>query len=252
MKNLGLIFILILSILIPAKKSLSKEDLQTIETYILRENYTQAISAAKKVLPLLPAYDVPRAQFLLGLAYLKSGQPQTARKYFQLALRGSQDNNLIKRANLAIGDSYFVENNFERAASCYIQFLDKYKRTDYEQIVKFKLAQSYLKLGKWSKAKRLLESVAKSSSVEAEPAKKILKEGQFFFTIQVGSFQNKKNAYNLLRKLKKEGLKSFVIETQIDNLTFYRVRVGGLNARKEAERLAKKLKEKGLPAKIYP
>lgn len=252
MKNLSLIFIIVLIMFTPLKDAASNENLEVVETYILKEDYVQAIRAAREILPLLSTADVPRAEFLLGCAYLKTGQQQKARKHFQLALKKTKDNNLIQKTELAICDSYYLEGEFKKAASGYTQFLRKYRKTDYKEIVKFKLAKSYLKEGEWKKAKKLLKDVARSSSIEAKAAKKILAENQFYFTIQVGSFQNRKNAYNLQERLKKEKFDSYITETQYHNLIFYRVRIGKLKTREQAQKLLLRLKKKNLPVKIYP
>ena len=178
--------------------------MEELEVCILREDYAQAIKTAKEILPLLSQADVPQAEYLLGCAYLKMGEQDKARKHFQLALNKTRDGDLIRKAELATCDSYYMENKFEQAASGYTKFLRKYKNRDYKDIVKFKLAKAYLKLGEWKKAKKLLKDVAQSSSIESDYAGRILREGQFYFTVQVGSFQSKKNASNLLKKLKKE------------------------------------------------
>jgi len=252
MKNLSLIFIIVLAIFIPLKNAASNKNFEEVETYILKEDYSQAIKAAREILPLLSSTDVPRAEFLLGCAYLKTGQQQKARKHFQLALKKTKDNNLIQRIELAICDSYYLEGEFKKAAPGYTKFLRKYRKTDYKEIVKFKLAKSYLKEGQWKKAKKLLKDIARSLSIESESAKKILRENQFYFTIQVGSFQNRKNACNLQNRLKKEKFDCYITETKYHSLTFYRVRVGKLKTREQAERLLLQLKKKNLPAKIYP
>ncbi len=252
MKNLSLIFIIVLAILIPLKNAVSNENLEAVETYILREDYAQAIRAAREILPLLSSADVPHAEFLLGCAYLKTNQPQRARKHFQLALKKTRDKNLIQKAKIAICDSYYLEGEFKKAASGYTKFLRKYKKTDYKEIVKFKLAKSYLKQGEWKKAKKLLKDVAQSSSIESKSAEKILRENQFYFTIQVGSFQSRKNAYNLQKRLKKDKFDCYITEIQHHNLTFYRVRIGKLRTRKQAQKLLTQLKKKSLPAKICP
>ncbi|MFH1855596.1 MAG: SPOR domain-containing protein [Candidatus Omnitrophota bacterium] len=246
-----LIVVVIMAIFL-AKVAWGNENLECLETDSLKENYTQVIKNAQDSMSSFPAKELARARYLLGMAYLKTGDYQNARQNFQLVLRGEKDKSLSEEVEIAICDSYYLENNFDEAFTLYEKFLDKHKKSDFKYIVKFKMALTGLKTGDWKTAKRFLKEVSDSPSPDADSAAEILKENQFYFTVQVGSFQDEENARSLARDLKKQGFDSFVAKTRLNDLTFYRVRVGKLDDRKEVDLLTRRLKENGLPAIIYP
>ena len=70
------------------------------------------------------------------------------------------------------------------------------------------------------------------------------------FAVQVGSFENKKNALALKDKLIKKGFRAFVERIQTHDKTSYRVRVGPEvrrdNAIKLQKQIAQKMNIKGL------
>lgn len=246
-----LIFILVLETLIIGKV-LALGETGEIEAGILREDYSGIISREETLLSGLRGHDLARAQYFLGLAYLKTGEFAKARKYFNAALKIGADDSLNKDIETAIADSYFTENDYDNALIYYKKFLDTYRKTNREYIVKYKMARTCLELGQWNQAKSLLKEVAGSSSLEAQKAREILEENLFYFTAQVGSFQDRKNARNLLKRLKKEKFDCFITETTCDKITCYRIRVGKFETKAEVEKIAAVLKEKGLPVRIYP
>jgi DedD protein len=79
-----------------------------------------------------------------------------------------------------------------------------------------------------------------------------LTNGEFYFTVQVGSFSRKDNAERLYQLLMKKGYKSYLREYRDDGKMLYRVRVGNLSTRKEAEELQGSLMKEALPTKIFP
>lgn len=234
------------------KEVAAAADIESLEVYILKENYSQAISAGEEMLGYVSAGETARVKYLLGIAYLKTGQYQDSRNYLQDALSGTGEDKLRQEIELAICDSYYLENNFDLADIYYNQFLINHRRSDFEYVVKFKMALTALKLGRWQEAKKLCEEVARSSSLNSQDAEEILQENQFYFTVQVGSFQNQDNAYSFCDELKQDGYDAFIEKNEHNHLVFYRVRIGKFGTRTEVEQLADNLKAKSLPVRIYP
>ncbi len=69
------------------------------------------------------------------------------------------------------------------------------------------------------------------------------------FSIQVGSFNNKKNAKILKRKLQKNYWNVYISKIKASSKTFYRVRIKARSV-KSAERIAKKLLKQGYRANV--
>ena len=96
------------------------------------------------------------------------------------------------------------------------------------------------------------ETVVASKSPAEKPKKKLSslteqtvykpvfsEKGQFI--VQVASFQKKRNAVNLLGKLKSQGYPVFVDLYETDKGIFYRVRVGNFDTRSRAEDFRQKV-----------
>lgn len=246
-----MILFAILGVLI-IKKAAAGNDIESLEVYILKENYSQAITSGEEILGSLSAGELVRAKYLLGIAYIKTGQYQDGRNYLQKALSGAREDKLRQEIELAVCDSYYIENNFDMADIYYAQFLNSHRRSDYAYVVKFKMALTAMKSGRWQEAKKLCEEVAHSSSLNSQDAEEILRENQFYFTVQVGSFQNQDNAYSFCGELKQDGYDAFIEKNEHNHLVFYRVRIGKFDTRAEVEQLADNLKAKGVPVRIYP
>lgn len=252
MKKVGLVILFAVLGTLTIKETAVAADIESLEVYILKENYSQAIAAGEELLSYLSGDELTRVKYLLGMAYLNTEQYQDGRNYLQDALSGAKEDNIRQEIELAVCDSYYLENNFEMADIYYAQFLNNYRRSNLEYVVKFKMALTALKLGRWQEAKKLCEEVARSSSVNSQDAEEILRADQFYFTVQVGSFQNRDNAYSFCDELQADGFDAFIEKNERNHLVFYRVRVGKLDTRTEVERLAENLKSKGLPIRIYP
>ena len=80
------------------------------------------------------------------------------------------------------------------------------------------------------------------------------RRGNYFnplYTVQVGSFSSKVNAYSVERDLKSNIKKSVRVEpVEVKGDTFYRVRVGMFSSRKQAEDLKQQLKRYGYRGKV--
>lgn len=67
------------------------------------------------------------------------------------------------------------------------------------------------------------------------------------YTVQVGSFADRKHANGLLEKLGNWRSDGYVVEYKTNKGTLYRVRVGSFNSIEKAEAAAKDLKKQGYP-----
>ena len=94
----------------------------------------------------------------------------------------------------------------------------------------------------------IIDTIVKLTEEEKKPVIK-----QTVWAVQVGSFNNRKNALGLKDKLRKKKVHAFVERIMKDNKAIYRVRVGPEATRKKAEALKQKLlkefKLKGLVVK---
>jgi cell division septation protein DedD len=87
-------------------------------------------------------------------------------------------------------------------------------------------------------------------SIEARQAKILGQE--LYFTVQVGSFINRKNAEALAGELKGRNFAAFISSLSKEGRNYYRVRVGKYKHRTTAEIMQDRLRSYGYPATVYP
>ena len=224
----------------------ASETTDTAWSYFLKGDYKKAISEANKV-------EEARAHYIMGLSYLKLGRPSHARKHFAFILDMSPRIEMEEEVVLSIADSYFLEGDFQKAATEYINFLKTFQSSGLRSLAYLRLGQSQRRVGHWSAAEASLSKVVEDfaySFEKKEAQKELLKE--FYYYIQVGSFSRKTNAAKLQKTLAKKDFDSYINRIVKDNRTFYRVCTGKFKNRENATDILRKLKANGCSGRIYP
>jgi cell division septation protein DedD len=233
--------------------------------------------------------------YLKGLSELKSNRTARARETFEALIEKYPQSKRALDARIAMGDSYFIEGDADRAVKAYNDVLERYAGGEHKTAVYYKLGTCYSSMGAKDKARDYFEKAkaasplsfearmapdvgavtvkaqekpivkanftpAKASAlppkaaVKTESATGIVKpaavETKKYFSVQVGSFNSRKNAERLNRKLSAKGYKSRM-EIPIGGTDrMYRVKIGRFSSRPEAEAAAAALKEDGYKTKI--
>lgn len=193
-----------------------------------------------------------KAYYLISLSYLKINDTEKAREKLKLITDNFRDSRYFDSAKLAYADSFFLEQNYTRAKELYealIKSSAKLSSTAY-----LRLGQCALKSGNWQEVKNYGDTLVQNYplSLEAALFKELLKNNEFFFTVQVGCFANLENARRLANKLKSENFDSYIDELSLSGNRLYRVRVGKLKSRQEAEAIKEALSKNGYHTRIYP
>ncbi|GAG57267.1 unnamed protein product [marine sediment metagenome] len=94
----------------------ASETTDTAWSYFLKGDYKKAISEANKV-------EEARAHYIMGLSYIKLGKPLHAREHFRFILDMYPKIDVKEEIILSIADSYFLEGDFQKAVTEYINFL---------------------------------------------------------------------------------------------------------------------------------
>lgn len=219
--------------------------------------YQQALKFYKKLLKNYPRSNYyPQALYREGLCCLKTDLFAEARACFnQLLKMGKKTKGVsLDQVQLSLADSYFLEEDIDRAFGEYRRLLVNYPDSEYLARVYFQLGECSRKQGRWSQAKYYFQKVSQDYplSFEAKQLSQLWLNEVLFFEIQVGSFEKKDNAQKLCEQLLSKGYQAYVSRVTSIGKTFYRVRVGKFDSRAEAEFCEKKLRKEGLPTKIYP
>ncbi len=102
----------------------------------------------------------------------------------------------------------------------------------------------------YAAAKRLDMTEAGVAPVEIRILKEFSpKKSSQIFSVQIGSFVEKRNAIKLRNKLLRKYNKSYISKFETPSQTYYRVRIKARNIQ-AAQKLAEKLKEEGYSAQV--
>ncbi len=197
--------------------------LTKIETLILKDAYSQAARECQKLLAHHHQSKIQsKGHYLLGVCLLKQSRFEEARENFNLILGRYRRGEFSDDAALGIADSYFLAQDFNRAAKEYEQFIRDFPRSELTEI-----ARRQLNLCRQGKA----------------PVSS-------YFSVQLGCFANKANAERLRNKLIDAGYQAYILDSAADAL--YHVRIGRFSNRLEAEFLEQRLKAEGYTTKVCP
>lgn len=229
--------------------------LSDIETAVMEKNYDSARSLSAKMLRNSsdPRDRVP-AQYYLALSQLRLGKFADSRKSFTVAMELANQGEWYDKSAIGLIEALNMAGFYQEALKESQQYLDKNPKSSYLSAVYLKMARANMKLMRWQESKQWLDKVINDfpQSMEAPLARQLAQEKQYF-AVQVGSFEDKKGAVDLLNDLKQANYYAYLVETtNAQGKTLYRVRVGQLGSLDEAKGLEKQLTKIGYATLIYP
>lgn len=135
------------------------------------------------------------------------------------------------------------------------QLLKNYPETDLKDEVLFWLGISHIESGKKREGDEILKDLIKNypKSIWANRASNIIPDTvpqEVYYTIQIGSYRNIKNAEKRVEELKNNGFDARVVETVIKDNTFYRVWIGEFQTIDEAKLLLNRLESLGIKGNV--
>ncbi|OQX53630.1 MAG: hypothetical protein B5M48_02930 [Candidatus Omnitrophica bacterium 4484_213] len=229
-----------------------RESFQEVAKSFLEGDYSRAIKSSWRLREEFPhsQYAI-EAKYLAGLAYLKLKGYKKAEKIFKdlCKARHSKD-----KFYLGLANSYYLQEDWERALSVLQEALRRFPSTELKGVIYFRLGRCKQKKGEWGAAKYYFTKLVQEFplGLEAKEAKKILEEGEFYFTVQLGAFTDKQNAQRVKYQLIQQGYPAYISVLEKEWQRFYRLRVGRFGLRQEAEVVKKNLEKEGYKPRIYP
>lgn len=262
-------------IFVPAQLSFpaSPASFSAAEKYFLEGKYNAVISESEELISSGSGRK-DELYYLKGLSELKANKFNDARESFNYIISNYSWSKKVFDARLGLGDSYLLEGNNAKALSVYNDMADNYPSNKNIAIVYSRLSSCYASMGARDKADsyyamvrtkaplsfeaKLTPAVSSSTQIPAayptaqEPmlgrrARKTPSpdRGPGIYSVQVGSFKNKRNADRLAKKLASRGYESYVAIPVFSSDKFYRVKVGKFGSRDEASRTASRLESNG-------
>lgn len=235
-------------------------NLDKVKVCFLAGDYKSAISEGEKILAGSPehAAGLEELYYILSLSYLKDGNYLRASDIFEIILKEFKDSDFTEEAKLGLGDACFLRGDYDNAGIHYQELIDNNSGTKLKAQVYYRLSQVGFKKGNAQQGKEYLERLKKEFPLNTELILSrelgVLPDylSDFFYSVQVGSFAEPRNARNLTDKLSKSGYDAHIEETDLRGAKTYRVKVGRLKSRAEAVQLQNKLAQEGYPTKICP
>ncbi|PIU41040.1 MAG: hypothetical protein COS99_06805 [Candidatus Omnitrophica bacterium CG07_land_8_20_14_0_80_42_15] len=235
--------------------------LNEIEDAFLKGDYLGAVKKCDDILYLSKRYrsrknTQDKFYYFAGIAYLKLDNPAKAKLYLNNIIREGKRSDLAPDACLAFAEAYFLEENYDEAAKCLLEYTKTYPTNNSLPEAYLKLGQVYQKMGRWEESKFYFDRIKKDFPLSFEaslaPSTSSSNGENFFFSVQLGVFNNLDNAKKLKKDLEDKGYFPYIVEVKSEGETSYRLRVGKLKSKTEAESLASELKKKGFDTKVCP
>jgi len=226
------------------------QELSTAWEYFLKERYNISERIVNSLLEEKNAS--PDIYYLKALILLRTGDYEHARIYFEKLSFYGKDWSEISL--IAQADAFFYQGKLSQAKNIYQTFLKRYSYSSYLPEVLYKYAQILRKEGLWEEAKTYFRKVVNNwpHSLFATFARKLLSEDEFYFCVQVGSFLNYDNAYNLTVRIKNMGYPAYIKKVEYRGELYYRVRIGKYPDRNSVQEVLAQLRKKGINGIIYP
>jgi tetratricopeptide (TPR) repeat protein len=234
-------------------------DLTKARVCFLKGDYKSVIIEGEKVMGSAAgnSYGLDELYYILGLSYLKEGNYLRAADIFEIILREFKNSAFGDQAKLALGDTYFLKGEYERAQIYYKELADSKSGNKLMALAYQRISQCALKTGDTREAENYSARLKAEFPLAINSGIQLNKEAAISledirYTVQIGSFSNITNARNLTQKLAGEGYPAYLEEPDPQKEAAYRVRVGKFRLKQEAVDLEKKLAALGYPTKIFP
>lgn len=195
--------------------------------------------------------------WLSGCSFLAMGRADSALHKFEQVLRVSPQSDRAQWAQLGRGDCFFVQQDYDRAIAEYELVLDAYRYSQAFPFALSGLARSFARLGDPERAllyRNLLRekyphSVESAGELlQAELCAEETEEGsraEHFagvrYTIQLGVFREKENAFRLRAKFQEQGYSVKIRSKIIGGKEYRAVQLGSFASHQEALKLKEKL-----------
>ncbi|MDD5422725.1 MAG: SPOR domain-containing protein [Candidatus Omnitrophica bacterium] len=241
--------------------SYAEADIARAQRLLLEEKYDDAVREADS---LIDARSRKRDEvyYIKGLSELKLSRFNDARQSFERIISKYRRSGRLLDAYTGIGDSYFLEGRTDKALVSYNDAVNKFPDDKNISVIYYRIADCYRKAGSGDKADEYYNKAGRLSPLGFEtrgaaPAASVVKRAEYQpagsarrFSIQTGSFKNKRNAEKFRQKLSDQGYDARVEAYSGSGDGLYRVKVGGYSSKDEAASAASKLKRNGYNTSI--
>ena len=215
--------------------------------YLSKSMYVTAASQARQSLEV-DSIQHPVALWIQGTANSASEKSALARENFQEIIERGREPPWEAWANLGLGDVYYQQGDYVRAQSSYREVLQHHRRSPAYSLALAQFAQcqwelddpesgerftkEYLQEFSGGVFDRTLRDLVSAGVIGLAPEEEKLSPKErarltsTVYSVQVGAFASKANAYRMAQRLKARGYKVELRTETINRRRFYKVWVG--------------------------
>jgi tol-pal system protein YbgF len=170
-KRFGLLFILILlssfrpAILYSAQILIDSEKQFQYALDTMQEgDYIRAVTELERFIRFFPKDPrIPRAQYLIGLCYMKAKSYEPARTAFEAVYKRYRAEALGGNALLLIGETYYQQGFPEEAERYFKKVIESYPQASLTNAARYRLGWTLLQTERWREASTVFNGVEESS-----------------------------------------------------------------------------------------
>lgn len=225
----------------------------------LRGNFVSAIDCYKRCLGQnLSQDEIVEANYRIGLCYLKLNDPENAIENLNKALKDTTSNILKLRIYKDLAFAYGMKQDVAKALES-LKIINSAPRSIVEQAVKrdellYNLGIWHIRNLEWQEGRlylrKLLAEYPQSEKVQNSNIILSIREDKFY--VQLGYFNERKNAEDKLSELKAQGIHTFIKEADSSHQTAYLILYSGFSKWSDAKQEVERLKKSGIEAVTIP
>lgn len=130
-----------------------------------RGQYERAVAEFERFIHFFPDNpQVPTARCLMGICYMKDRRFETAREIFLEIVRSEPGPQLVGRALLLTGESYYMQGIFAEAAHYLEKVIEGYSQLELRNAALYRLGWVRMQEGRWSDASETFSKVKADST----------------------------------------------------------------------------------------
>jgi len=142
----------------------SEEQFQFARQYLEKGEYLRAAWEFDRFIHFFPAdEDVPKAQYLMGLCYLKGKKYESARKVLEKVYKTHSDRPLGGKALFLMGESYYLQGVSAEAERYFRMVVENYPSAELKNAAFYRLGWSRMGEDRWKEASEAFKMVEEKS-----------------------------------------------------------------------------------------
>ena len=142
----------------------SEEQFQFARQYLEKGEYLRAAWEFDRFIHFFPADEgVPKAQYLMGLCYLKGKKYESARKVLEEVYKAHSSTPLGGKALFLIGETYFLQGVSAEAERYFRQVAENYPMQELKNAAFYRLGWNRMGEDRWDEASEAFKMVEEKS-----------------------------------------------------------------------------------------